>query len=38
MKIVGLVCSCFVASVAIVEDDALIAEYTVNNKKPHSQT
>ena len=27
-----------VASVAIVEDDALVAEYTTNHKKTHSQT
>jgi tRNA threonylcarbamoyladenosine biosynthesis protein TsaB len=27
-----------VATVALVEDDNLIAEYTVNNKKTHSQT
>ena len=33
MKILGLDSSGIVASVAIVEDDALIAEYTVNYKK-----
>ena len=38
MKILGLDSSGIVASVAIVEDDALIAEYTVNYKKTHSQT
>ena len=38
MKILGLDSSGIVASVAIVEDDVLIAEYTVNYKKPHSQT
>ena len=38
MKILGLVSSGIVASVAIVEDDVLIAEYTVNYKKTHSQT
>ena len=27
-----------VASVAVVEDDNLLAEYTVNYKKTHSQT
>lgn len=38
MKILGLDSSGIVASVAVVEDDALIAEYTVNYKKTHSQT
>ena len=38
MKILGLDSSGIVASVAIVEDDVLIAEYTVNYKKTHSQT
>ena len=38
MKILGLDSSGIVASVAIVEDDSLIAEYTVNYKKTHSQT
>ena len=38
MKILGLDSSGLVASVAIVEDDVLIAEYTVNYKKTHSQT
>ena len=38
MKILALDSSGIVASVAIVEDDALIAEYTVNYKKTHSQT
>ena len=37
-KILGLDSSGIVASVAIVEDDVLIAEYTVNYKKTHSQT
>ena len=32
MKILGLDSSGIVASVAIVEDDTLIAEYTVNYK------
>lgn len=38
MKILGLDSSGIVASVAIVEDENLIAEYTVNYKKTHSQT
>lgn len=38
MKILGIDSSGMVASIAIVEDDILIAEYTVNYKKTHSQT
>ncbi len=38
MKILALDSSGIVASVAIVEDDVLLAEYTVNYKKTHSQT
>lgn len=38
MKILGLDSSGVVASVAVVEDDNLVAEYTVNYKKTHSQT
>ena len=42
MKILGLDSSGLVASVAVVEDDGinsnLLAEYTVNYKKTHSQT
>lgn len=38
MKILALDSSGLVASVAIVEDDTLLAEYTVNYKKTHSQT
>lgn len=38
MKILALDSSGLVASVAIVEDDNLIAEYTLNYKKTHSQT
>ena len=38
MKVLGLDSSGLVASVAIVEDDNLLAEYTVNYKKTHSQT
>lgn len=38
MKILALDSSGIVASVALVEDDTLLAEYTVNYKKTHSQT
>ena len=38
MKILGIDSSGLVASVAVVEDDNLLAEYTVNYKKTHSQT
>lgn len=38
MKILAVDSSGLVASVAIVEDDNLVAEYTVNYKKTHSQT
>ena len=38
MKILAVDSSGLVASIAIVEDDNLIAEYTVNYKKTHSQT
>lgn len=38
MKILALDSSGLVASVAIVEDQNVIAEYTVNFKKTHSQT
>ena len=38
MKILGLDSSGLVASVAVVEDDRLLGEYTVNYKKTHSQT
>lgn len=38
MKILSLDSSGIVASVAVVEDDTLLAEYTVNYKKTHSQT
>lgn len=38
MKILALDSSGIVASVAIVENDTLLAEYTVNYKKTHSQT
>lgn len=38
MKILGIESSSLVASVAVVTDDVLTAEYTVNFKKTHSQT
>jgi tRNA threonylcarbamoyladenosine biosynthesis protein TsaB len=38
MKLLALDSSGLVASVAVVTEDALLAEYTVNYKKTHSQT
>lgn len=38
MKILALDSSGLVASVAVAEDDIMLAEYTVNYKKTHSQT
>lgn len=38
MRILGIESSSLVASVALVTDDILTAEYTVNFKKTHSQT
>ena len=38
MKLLGIDSSSLVASVAVVEDDVLTAEYTINFKKTHSQT
>ena len=38
MKILGVDTSGLVASVAVVEDETLLAEYTINYKKTHSQT
>ena len=38
MKILGLDSSGLVAGVAVVEDGVLLAEYTTNYKKTHSQT
>ncbi len=38
MKILGFDSSGMVASVALVEDDLMVAEYSVNYKKTHSQT
>lgn len=38
MRILALDSSGLVASVALVDDDTMLAEYTVNYKKTHSQT
>ncbi|MBQ9885736.1 MAG: tRNA (adenosine(37)-N6)-threonylcarbamoyltransferase complex dimerization subunit type 1 TsaB [Lachnospiraceae bacterium] len=38
MKILAIESASLVASVAIAQDDKLIAEYSVNHKKTHSQT
>ena len=38
MKILALDSSGLVASVAILDENQVIAEYTVNYKKTHSQT
>lgn len=38
MKIIAIESSALVASAAIVTESQLIAEYTMNNKKTHSQT
>jgi tRNA threonylcarbamoyladenosine biosynthesis protein TsaB len=38
MRILGIESSSLVASVAVVEDEILTAEYTVNFKRTHSQT
>ncbi|MBR3645168.1 MAG: tRNA (adenosine(37)-N6)-threonylcarbamoyltransferase complex dimerization subunit type 1 TsaB [Lachnospiraceae bacterium] len=38
MKIVAIDSSSMVASVAVWEDDIILAEYTINHKKTHSQT
>ena len=38
MKILGVDSSGIVASVAVTEGETLLAEYTVNYKKTHSQT
>ncbi|MDR1769151.1 MAG: tRNA (adenosine(37)-N6)-threonylcarbamoyltransferase complex dimerization subunit type 1 TsaB [Hungatella sp.] len=38
MRILGIESSSLVASVAVVEDEVLTAEYTVNFKRTHSQT
>lgn len=38
MKILGIESAALVASVAIVDEDVIIAEYTTNFKKTHSET
>lgn len=38
MKILAIESSTLVASVAIISEDVLLAEYTINHKKTHSQT
>ena len=38
MKILALDSSGLVASVAVLDEDTILAEYTVNHKKTHSQT
>jgi len=38
MQILGIESSSLVASVALWKDDVIVAEYTVNHKKTHSQT
>lgn len=38
MRVLGIDSSSLVASVAVVEDDNLLGEYTINYKKTHSQT
>ena len=38
MKILAIDSSGIVATVAILDDDILVAEYTINHKKSHSQT
>lgn len=38
MKILAIDSSSLVATVAVVQDDVMIAEYTINHKKTHSQT
>ena len=38
MKILAIDSSSLVASVAVVEEDIMLAEYTINFKKTHSQT
>ncbi|MCR4806039.1 MAG: tRNA (adenosine(37)-N6)-threonylcarbamoyltransferase complex dimerization subunit type 1 TsaB [Lachnospiraceae bacterium] len=38
MKILGIDSSGMTATVAVLEDDKLLAEYTINHKKTHSQT
>ena len=38
MRILGIESSAVTASVAIITDEVLTAEYTINYKKTHSQT
>ena len=38
MKLLAIDSSGLVASVAIIEDNNLLGEYTINYKKTHSQT
>ena len=38
MRILAIESSAVTASVAILEDDTLVAEYTINHKMTHSQT
>ncbi|SER74068.1 tRNA (adenosine(37)-N6)-threonylcarbamoyltransferase complex dimerization subunit type 1 TsaB [Lachnobacterium bovis] len=38
MKLLAIDSSGVVASVAVVDEDKVLAEYTINNKKTHSQT
>lgn len=38
MKLLGIESSGMTASVAVIEDDRLLAEYTIDHKKTHSQT
>ncbi len=38
MKVLGFEASGLVASVALVEDDILLGEYTINHKRTHSKT
>ena len=38
MKVLSIESSAVTASVAIMTEDTLIAEYTINYKKTHSQT
>ena len=38
MKIIGIESASLTASAAVLDEDTVIAEYTVNYKKTHSQT
>mgnify|MGYP000505053482 CR=1 FL=1 len=38
MRILAIDSSGLVATIAILEDDSMLAEYTLNYKKTHSQT